>query len=484
MTAPGGPARRLYRALRNPRLAVWLLGALGLWMFLGTVVPQFALDEAAVKAWATANPAIESVVGPLGLHDAYSHPVFLAGMFVLAASTIVCAWERSARALRVGRARGSLTQGALSRLRVARALPLTAEETVEPESALEHADVALRSLGLRVRRGPRVLEADSGSWGLAGSPVFHWALVALFLVVPLGRLTRAEGLMGVTAGTQRVNEPAAYGRLEAGPLHGGFADEIIGVEGDMLLSFMDGGVDRGASPTVTVEIDGVEVARQRVYPNNPLRHGALTIHAEDWGYGVAYSLVDEAGGEIAAQAFIDRLGETTATAPYTSAFTDESGSLVASITMDVASLPGEETSTDPRDRRVEIVATGPDASAVETVAAAGDAIDLGDGLSLRVDRLDYYARLSVVDDWSVSWIYALFLVACAAVSVSVLVPHRVVHVLLDVGDTGESAAAGPSLRVTARHSRSAPGFEDTVAAVLEARPTSTSSVPHSPEEEM
>jgi len=462
MTSRQGPARRLYRTLRAPRFAAWLLVIASLWLVLGTIIPQTSLDSEAVESWARAHPQLDALVSPLGLHSAYSQPLFLGLLMVLAASTALCAWERTIRAVRTLRATGQVTAAQLDRLRRAESLALLPAEESEPGIALERAGAALRALGLRSTRGPSMLEASSGRWGIVGSPVFHWALVALIILIPVGRLTRSEGLMGVVAGSTRVDEEASYGLLERGPLRGSLTGLSLGVEPQMVLNLMDGEVDRGPAPIVTLEQGGALVARQQVVPNRPLRHGALTVHMSEIGVGAVYSLVTSEGVALTDHALIDVAeGHPTGYTEFGATYDNDAGDVVARLTFSVVGTSTREASAAPEDRRrLELEAIGPDGAAVSRVVAAGDQIDLGGGLALRVDVVDYYARLSVVHDWSVGWMYALFVIAMAAVSVSVLVPYRMVRLLVDT--SGER----PVFRVETRHSRGSPEFADRVRQAL------------------
>lgn len=429
MAARAGLGRRVYRFLRNPRPAILLLAFVGAWMVLGT----------------------------LGYAEAYSHPIFLASLAWLGASTAVCAWERTGRMLRVWRLRGTLTPSQLDRLRASEPIALSSQE-ISAEPALESAAATLRRRGLSVRKGPRLIEASSGVWALAGSPLFHWSLVILIVLIPVGRLSRSEGMIGVVESSARLDEAASYGTLEQGPLNPGFSGLEIGVEPDMLLALEEDGIGRGAAPTVTVAANGVELVRQRVYPNHPLRYGSLMIHMDDFGLGVLYSLEDASGASLPGQAILDFADEDRSmVVPSVSAYEDDAGATVATFTISAADTGG---ASDPEDRRVTIAVERPGASDLTTVAAAGDLLDLGDGWLLRVEHLGYYARLSVVDDWSVYWMYFFFVLAMVSVSVSVLVPHRTVHVLYD--DSGQT----PVLRVSARHGRGSPEFADSIRSSL------------------
>lgn len=462
MASRQGPARRLYRTLRSPRLAAWLLAIASLWLVLGTIIPQTSLDADNVRVWAQAHPTLESLVAPLGLHAAYSQPLFVALLMVLAASTAVCAWERTAKARRTLQARGSVTPAQLERVRAGDPIALLPAEESDPQAALDRASVALRRLGLSLRRGASMLEASSGIWGVAGSPVFHWALVALIVLIPIGRLTRSEGLMGIVAGSARLDTPSSYGVLEESLLFGEHTGLTVGVEPGMTLNLKENGVDRGPAPIVTLASDGSVVASQQVVPNRPLRYGSTLVHMSDIGLGAVYSLVTSEGVVLTDQALIDVAeGQPTGYTEFGATYDNDAGEIVADITITVAaSSTAEATGTPEGARRLQVDAVGPSGLTISELVEAGDRLDLGGGLALQVDEIDYYARLSVVHDWSVGWMYALFVIAVLSMSIAVLVPYRVVRVLLDTsGDL-------PVLRVETRHSRGSPEFDEKVRKAL------------------
>jgi len=436
-----------------------------LWLVLGTIIPQTSLDSAKVQEWAQAHPTLESLVAPLGLHAAYSQPLFIALLIVLAASTAVCAWERTAKALRTLRARGSISPAGLARVRAADPIPLMPAEEADPQLALERASTALRRLGLTSRSGPSMLEASSGIWGVVGSPVFHWALVALIVLIPIGRLTRSEGLMGIVAGSSRVDMAPSYGLLEEGPLFREHTGLAIGVEPAMVLNLRENGVDRGPAPVVTLAQDGSVVARQQVVPNRPLRYGSTTVHMSEIGVGAVYSLVTSEGVVLTEQALIDvSEDDPTGYTAFGATYDNDAGEVVADIAITVvASSSADATGPTAGQRRLQVDATGPSGDTASRLVVAGDRLDLGGGLALQFDVIDYYARLSVVHDWSVGWMYALFVVAVLSVSIAVLVPYRVVRLLVDT--SGER----PVLRVETRHSRGSPEFDEMVRAALAPR---------------
>jgi cytochrome c biogenesis protein ResB len=82
---------RTWRLLRSRRLAVSLIAFLATYSIIGTLVPRGTPADVAVRIWASAHPVLEAVAGPLGLHQAYASPLFLAFAFVLALCTCACA---------------------------------------------------------------------------------------------------------------------------------------------------------------------------------------------------------------------------------------------------------------------------------------------------------------------------------------------------------------------------------------------------------
>jgi cytochrome c biogenesis protein ResB len=187
---------RAWHTLRSRRLAVSLIGFLAIYSIVGTVVPRGAPNDAAVHSWAAKYPLLETVVGPLGLHQAYASPLFLSFALVLAACTCACAVERTKRALRIAREMLDSSEGALEHLRTRPQASVDVAPDVDAQAALADVEAGLEGLGLRIRAGSGSAEAVSGAWGVFGSPLFHWSIVALMVVATAGQATRAGDRLG------------------------------------------------------------------------------------------------------------------------------------------------------------------------------------------------------------------------------------------------------------------------------------------------
>ena len=137
------------------------------------------------------------------------------------------------------------------------------------------------------KTGKDTLAAMKGRYGPLGSPLFHWSLTALFVVVALGNLTRSEGLMGVPVGGQLPNHAEEYGRLERGPLYPDrYAGLFIEVPA-MASGQVRDGVTIGSIPRVRLLSGGTAVAE----PSCALCHaqrpatGAHGTHVNATTYG-------------------------------------------------------------------------------------------------------------------------------------------------------------------------------------------------------
>jgi hypothetical protein len=114
----------------------------------------------------------------------------------------------------------------------------------------------------------------------------------------------------------------------------------------------------------------------------------------------------------------------------------------------------------PKRKVAKVTVTGPATYKQEATLAVGQTLVLPGGQLLRLVDIVYYARLSVVDDWSVYPIYALFVIAGIGSSLAVFTPYRVVRLLL-VQD-----ATGMRVHADARHARRDPLFAEKVEEAL------------------
>ena len=444
----GAAWRRLVGLLGSAVLATWLLAIAGAWSVLGSLVPQGGASDSTVKAWAAAYPLAEPIVRAVGLHQAFSSPVFLVCILVLGISTALCAWQRTKVALAKGR---TLQQAAAIETRSladSHDLEIRCAASLSGPEALSVASETLSRLGIETRRKDDLLSAVSPVWSVWGSPVFHWALLALILTLLGGNLFRAQGLMGVAVGQTKPDAPDSYGTLSTGPLHSwGRVSRAIRVDA-FEPRFTSDGIDRGPTPTVSLlDGDGAVIMTQRVYPNMTLKSGSLTIYPDDFGLAVTVSTIASGGVETgSAVMLVDFSKEaTTATVPVDHlTLSDSAGKplYLVSVTVPLDIRGNVVSKRVPVKPTARVVVSTPDGTPRLTgVIGYGESLTVpGANASLRLDGVGYYARLSVVDDWSIPLLYAGMVAAMIGLTFAAAARQQIVLATVIDGPDGVKLA--------------------------------------------
>jgi hypothetical protein len=453
--------RRIVRFLRSARLATWLLAIVGAWSMVATTIPQGGAADPKVADWAATHPAIEPVVRAIGLHQAFTSLVFTACILALAVSTALCAWQRTKAAL--GKA-NTLRQAAgadKASLTESHALEIACDPALSGAEVLSIASETLNHLGIKTKRRKDLLTAVSSPWSVWGSAVFHWALLALILALIVGNLLRSEGLMGVAVGQTKADAPVSYGKLHAGPMRDwNRVHRSIRVDA-FDPHFRTGGIDRGPTPTVSV-LDGAGkvIKTQRVYPNMTLKTGSLTIYPSDWGLSATLSLVNTSGVETARSVQLVDFSEeaTNGTVPVGSLnVSDSAGNALLRVSV---SVPLDHSGDKllkgiPKKPAALVVVTSPDDKPVlDRIVSPGEGVTLPSGDTLRLDSIGYYARLSVVDDWSIPLLYAGLVIAVVGLTIVVVARQQIVLATVIEGPEGLRLAATVRLWRNASSSRS------------------------------
>ncbi len=452
------PGARIWRFLRSRKVALWLLFACTLWSIVGTLYFDPGTPTG-LPALVAENPALARAGEALGLKSAFTNPVFLFLVAWLALSTAACAWERTAGAVRALRAAAEGVSD--STIRALERSPLAAFDCPGP-AGLDAAKRELRDMRLEVRATPRVVRARAGRSGVLGSPIFHWSLVGLFVVVALGQLTRFEGIIGIPVGDGAPYAVGSFPKGQAGPLYvQRYGDLRLRVD-DLLLDYKTGSVERGEVPVVSLVRGDEVVAKRAVYDNHPLRYGALLVHQGEYGISPQVTLLAADGTEVTTQrGIIDFPGKsgTKDYTPYALLVSGEDAAVRAvEVTLTVAP-PESDKPVKVEDARVRVAVFDPlSGESTVTVLSPGESVGVRDRM-LRYDAMGYYARLTVADDWSVYPIYLLFFTAVAGLALTMFVPARTAWVMYAVDDEGTG-----SLRVLVRNHRSDPVFAERVVA--------------------
>ncbi len=439
--------RRIVRYLTSAVLVSVTLGFIGVWSIVATIVPQGDPTRGRAFEWAAANPTIAPVVDALGLHQAFDAPVFLVAIGVLALSTVLCSWQRTKVAVKRSRVLRAVASGDSLPALTDNDLLIGSTDGTSSADALAAAERALGELGITTRRSGEALVSASSPLAPWGSPVFHWALVGFMLFVLIGSFVRADGLIGLAVGQTKPDAPESYGKLSTGPWHSWDGVSRSFRLDDFEPRFTADGIDHGPVPTVSVlDAEGNVLKTQLVYPNKMLHLGSLKIGAPAYGLSVTLSLLDEAGTEVgSAVQLVDfdqsALEGTIPLEPL--AVTDETGAPLAFVhaTVPLISENGRFVEWLPKDVPARIAANSQDGAVlVDEVVAQGATVDLIDGLRIRVVDVGWYSRLSILDDWTIPFIYGWMILAALALSVTVFTRQRYVVVAAHEGPEGTGLA--------------------------------------------
>jgi hypothetical protein len=463
--------RRGARFLGSARLATVLLAVIGVWSAVAAAVPQGATADAAMVAWAASHPALEPVIGLLGLHQAFTAPLFIAAAVALALSTAICAWQRTRAAL--ARVRALRTAAGSDSAAVAERHDL--EVRCAPGSsgrdALSTAARTLADLGVRTRERDGVLFSVSPTWSVWGSPVFHWALLALLLTLLVGNLLRAQGMMGLAVGQTKPDVPVSYGSIKAGPLydwsrvHRSFRVDAFDP------AYTSDGIDRGPTPTVSLlDAAGNVVLTQRVYPNHTIKDGALTVYPAAYGLSATFSLVSTEGAATGTVIMlVDFSAEATqGTSPIDFLdVSDTSGKPLYRIfvTVPLDTKNGVLVQRVPTRPSAHIGVAAPDGTPLAvTTIPLGEHVTLPGAGNLVLEDVGYYARLSIVDDWSIPLLYVALIVAGIGLTTAVVARQQIVLATAIEGTDGVKLAV--TLRLWRNHASSRSEIEAELARAL------------------
>jgi cytochrome c biogenesis protein ResB len=443
--------RRTYRAavrfLKSAGLVSGLLAFIGAWSILATFVPQGDVSASGVAAWAKAHGMLEPVVNSIGLHHAFTAYIFLAAVAALALSTALCSWQRTRVAIERTRTMLGFARADERSIAEKHELEIACDPGLSGSEVLPRAAEALARVRINVKQRNGVLAAVSSPLSVWGSPIFHWALLALMGVILVGNLQRSDGLMALAVGQTKADAPASYGVLTTGPLHDwGRVHRSFRLDA-FEPDFRSGGIDRGAVPTVSVlDGSGRVIKTQRVYPNNMLHSGSVSINAPACGLAATLSLIDANGVE---------LGRSIEPVDFSQTATDGTTPVAllgiydkagvarwqVRVTVPLSGTRGhfnEWLPTDPTARLVVSSADG--AQPINSVLRPGQDVALPGGGRLRLVGIGWYSRLSIVDDWTTPYIYAAMGVAMLGLAITVLLRQQVLLATVVTGSDGSKLA--------------------------------------------
>ncbi|MCE5262276.1 MAG: cytochrome c biogenesis protein ResB [Deltaproteobacteria bacterium] len=271
MTKKQGGFRDFFTSIR---LAVVLLGAIGVAALLGTIIPQ---QEAAAAFSARLHPALLAVFQALQLFNVYHSAWFILLLLLLAVNLAFCSWDRFPAAWRQFRG-GAVPDGSAELAdfpteRIAVSERPAAEETSRLEALL-------RKRYGRVRRSDTpngfLLAGGKGAFSRFGVLIVH---LGVFLLI-------AGGLAGAVFGIRGYIEIAEGDTVSAMQLGGGRPAETLpfAIRCDRFtVEHYDDGAPKVFRSDLTFLEQGKIVLQGPLLVNHPIAFGGLRFYQSSYG---------------------------------------------------------------------------------------------------------------------------------------------------------------------------------------------------------
>ncbi len=324
-----------WRWLRRMKTALMILGVIGVFTLIATVVPQEPNVAPTVASWraGTAGPGTfisDIILDPIGAYDVYGSPAFLLLVFTLFTSLTACLIPRTRSYWKLVR------HSRPPRLRRVNAQPERAQlrTTLDAEAVVE---VARGRLGAKWRlradsdddAGPVQVAAERGHvMREGGSLVFHFSFYVLFTAIVFGQLLGFSGQVGVVEGEGFSDTQVSYWTREPGRWwtagdHRGFTLEVeefivdwyresladcsrvtdvASCEAQNLAKVTRSGTPKVFLADLAITPAGGDLYRERVGGNDPVDIDGMKVHLLDWGY--APRVVVAVDGKVVHDAFI------------------------------------------------------------------------------------------------------------------------------------------------------------------------------------
>lgn len=300
--APLELLRWTWRQLTSMRTALILLFLLAIAAVPGSVVPQEAVDSAAVAQWRERHEDLAPLYDRLGLFSVYDSAWFSAIYILLMVSLVGCILPRTRVYAKALRARPPRVPRNLSRLPEHRTL----ETGATPEQVLDRAAEALR--GYRKDRAATddggTIAAEKGYLREAGNLLFHVSIVVVLIGFAYGSLLGFKGGVIVVTGGSFGNTLSQYDDFDPGGL---FEPEDLEpfdfTVTDFDVTFIKEGRESGMAHKFSAGLDyrpDPDSAQRhtRIAVNHPLDVNGTKVYLIGHGYAPVVTVRDAAGEKV------------------------------------------------------------------------------------------------------------------------------------------------------------------------------------------
>ena len=468
-----GTLRWAWRQLTSMRTALFLLMLLAVGAVPGSVFPQRGVDATAVERYRVEHPDLSPWLDRLGLFDVYSSPWFSAVYLLLFVSLVGCVVPRTRVHLAAMRARPPRAPSRLARMPAHEAVEVAADEA----DVIAAARDLLRRKRYRVDVRDGAVCAERGYLRETGNLVFHVALLGLLVAVAVGSLYGYRGQFLLTTGTGFANTLSEYDTFDPGtwvdegdlpPFQLTLEDLTVAFETAAAGNQFAAPRDFEASVTV-VDEPGAEPRSSTIRVNEPLPVQGTNVYLQGNGYAPVVTVRDAAGEVVKSGPVVfvpeGRFYESPGVVkvPDTSPQLGLQGIFLPTWEMDpergpVSVFPdaldprwfftvysgdlgvdaGQPQSVYQLDTTGMTQLTDEDGTPFAVGLGIGESVDLPDGGSVTLERVDRFAAFGVRHDPAKVWALGFSALATAGLVASLFVPRRRVWVRV-----GRPEAPGP-----------------------------------------
>ncbi|MCL6471564.1 MAG: cytochrome c biogenesis protein ResB [Firmicutes bacterium] len=210
-----------WRLTLSRKLAVWLLGFLGVLVIISRFIPQhYGGNLSVYLSWKASHPFWALLFEKIGLTNIYTSWLFIFLCSALFINTTACTLQRTYNLLSARKKECSIGLDSLKASKTYFKIDLI---DAEPQAAEDKITALLKKRLFRVKRlestAGTALIAIRGRFAEWFSPLFHFALILIFLGGAITGLTRFSGILELTESQIAIEDSANYIKIfEKGPL--------------------------------------------------------------------------------------------------------------------------------------------------------------------------------------------------------------------------------------------------------------------------
>ena len=449
--------KKISNFFKSKRLALFLILALILIAFTGSIIPQRhtytpvhfeSLME--YNQWLVASDNI-------GLTNIFSSWMFFATVILLLFNSAFCTYGMLRLAIRRFSA-DPVFKDKDSILASKNQTQILAGK--RSEESLTQVESVLRSKRYRTSRNKNRIYAERGRLGVFGVAFFHLCIILVLVAVLYGGAGRMEGKMQIVEGQMLLEQEDNYEYLHKPPVfkmsHQNFGIYFEKFDPNYIKS--DGTPMGAASKLLIVENENV-MTSGFVYSNHQITYNGIKFYQADYGFAPLLLLKNNADDILSGSympSFFDGNGG------YVSQFTPEGTGWYATSTLYPSDIPqSSEFGADvPHNPKIQLTIFEGEEEIYSGTLGLNESVAIGN-VSIGFYDLKYASVISLVRDKGTTILFAGFWLSVASLfAMYFIIPRRI---WVEVSRNGN----GTSVYICGNTDRFTSSFEDSFSKIIE-----------------